>query len=277
VRGPSISVFQPVQGLQQGLLFNALMHDSRPSPPLTWLEPGQPFPPVSQAWGPDSDASGLLAAGDHLDAAQLIQAYGQGIFPWFSPGQPVLWWSPDPRMVLPLREFKLHRSLRQTLKHWTLEPGVEMVFDRDFAQVITRCGQASRRGQTGTWIVPSIVEAYTQLHRMGLAHSAEIWQDGQLVAGLYFVSLGHAVFGESMFTTVRDGSKMALAMLVSAARRHGVQMIDCQQNTRHLASLGAKEMPRSDFVSWVHEARKKSPIPWADDSLYWDTLNDPAL
>ena len=259
------------------MLFNALMHDSRPSPSLTWLEANQPFPPVSQAWGPNSEAPGLLAAGDHLDAALLIQAYGQGIFPWFSPGQPVLWWSPDPRMVLPLIEFKLHRSLRQTLKHWTLEPGVEMVFDRDFAQVIMRCGQASRRGQTGTWIVPSIVEAYTQLHRMGLAHSAEIWRDGQLVAGLYFVSLGHAVFGESMFTTVRDGSKMALAMLVSAARRHGVQMIDCQQNTRHLASLGAKEIPRSDFVSWVHEARTKSPIAWADDSLYWDTLIGPAL
>jgi len=179
--------------------------------------------------GPDSEAPGLLAAADHLDALQLVQAYRQGIFPWFSPGQPVLWWSPDPRMVLPVNGFKLHRSLRQTLKNWTLAPGVEMVFDRDFAQVISRCGQAPRPGQTGTWIVPAIVAAYTQLHRMGLAHSAEIWQDGQLVAGLYFVSLGHAVFGESMFTTVRDGSKMALAMLVSVAKRHGVEMIDCQQ------------------------------------------------
>ncbi len=259
------------------MLFNLFMHNSRSSPPLIWLEPGQSLPPVARAWGPDSPAPGLLAAGDALDAALLIQAYGQGIFPWFSPGQPVLWWSPDPRMVLPLSEFKLHRSLRQTLKHWILTPGVEMVFDRDFAQVIARCSQVPRRDQTGTWIVPSIVEAYTQLHRMGLAHSAEVWQDGQLVAGLYFVSLGHAVFGESMFTTVRDGSKMALAMLVSAARRHGVQMIDCQQNTRHLASLGAREIPRVDFVQWVHEARSTRPISWADESLYWDALNGPAL
>jgi leucyl/phenylalanyl-tRNA--protein transferase len=259
------------------LLSNALMHDSRPSPPLTWLEPGQPFPPVSQAWESGSEAPGLLAAGDQLDAAMLVQAYGRGIFPWFSPGQPVLWWSPDPRMVLPLSEFKLHRSLRQTLKNWTLTPGVEMVFDRDFAQVVSRCGQASRPGQTGTWIVPAIVEAYTQLHRMGLAHSAEVWQNGQLVAGLYFVSLGHAVFGESMFTTVRDGSKMALAMLVSAARRHGVQMIDCQQNTRHLASLGAREIPRDDFVNWVKAEQHKAPIGWSGETLYWDALTAPAL
>ena len=259
------------------MLFNALMHDSRPSPPLIWLDAGQPFPPVSQAWGPDSDAPGLLAAGDALDTEMLIQAYQQGIFPWFSPGQPVLWWSPDPRMVLPMAEFKLHRSLRQTLKNWTVAPGVEMVFDRDFAQVMARCSQAPRPGQTGTWIVPSIVQAYTQLHRMGLAHSAEVWQDGQLVAGLYFVSLGHAVFGESMFTTVRDGSKMALAMLVSVARRHGVQMVDCQQNTRHLASLGAREMPREDFVRWVDAARSEPAIAWADETLYWGTLTGTAL
>lgn len=253
------------------------MHDSRTSPSLTWLEPGQPFPPVTQAWGPDSEAPGLLAAAEHLDATQLILAYRQGIFPWFSPGQPVLWWSPDPRMVLHLNEFKLRRSLRQTLKNWTWAPGAEMVFDRDFSQVISRCGQASRPGQTGTWIVPAIEEAYTQLHRMGLAHSAEIWQNGQLVAGLYFVCLGHAVFGESMFTTVRDGSKMALAMLVSAARRHGVEMIDCQQNTRHLASLGAREIPRHDFVRWVAAAQSAPPIPWANETLYWDTLTAPAL
>ena len=259
------------------LLFNALMHDSRPSPPLTWLEPGQAFPTVSQAWGQGSEAPGLLAAGDHLDATLLVQAYRQGIFPWFSPGQPVLWWSPDPRMVLPVSGFRLHRSLRQALKNWTLEPRVEMVFDRDFAQVISRCGQAPRPGQTGTWIVPAIVAAYTELHRMGLAHSAEIWKDGQMVAGLYFVSLGHAVFGESMFTTVRDGSKMALAMLVSAARRHGVQMIDCQQNTRHLASLGAHEIRREDFARWVAAEQAQPPIPWADESLYWDTLTRPAL
>jgi leucyl/phenylalanyl-tRNA---protein transferase len=254
------------------LLFNAQMQDSRPSTPLPWLEPGQAFPPVSQAWGLSSEAPGLLAAGDHLDAHLLIQAYSQGIFPWFSSGQPVLWWSPDPRMVLPLSEFKLHKSLRQTLKNWLLDPGVEMVFDRDFVQVISRCGQAPRTGQTGTWIVPQIVQAYTQLHRMGLAHSAEIWRSGELVAGLYFVNLGHTLFGESMFTTVRDGSKMALAMMVSAARRHGFQMIDCQQNTRHLASLGAREIPREAFLRWISAKQNKAPIHWPGETLYWDTL-----
>lgn len=248
------------------------MHDSRRRPPLTWLEAGQAFPPVDQAWGPDSEAPGLLAAGEHLDAQQLLEAYRQGIFPWFSPGQSVLWWSPNPRMVLPMRGFKLHRSLRQTLKNWTLEPGVALAFDRDFAQVIERCSQAPRAGQSGTWIVPSIVDAYTQLHRMGLAHSAELWKDGQLLAGLYFVALGRAVFGESMFTTVRDGSKMALAMLVSAARRHGVEMIDCQQNTRHLASLGAHDIPREDFVRWVTSAQCEAPIAWENETLYWDAL-----
>jgi leucyl/phenylalanyl-tRNA--protein transferase len=176
-------------------------------------------------------------------------------------------------MVLPVQGFKLHRSLRQTLKNWTLEPGVELVFDRDFAQVMARCSQAPRAGQSGTWIVPSIVAAYTELHRMGLAHSAELWRDGELLAGLYFVALGQAVFGESMFTTVRDGSKMALAMLVSVARRHGVQMIDCQQNTRHLASLGAHEIPREEFVRWVTDAQSQAPIAWESETLYWDTLN----
>lgn len=242
------------------------------SPSLPWLEPGQAFPPVANAWGSDSPAPGLLAASQTLDVAQLQDAYRQGIFPWFSPGQPALWWSPSPRMVLPLAEFKLQRSLRQTLKRWTLEPGVEFTFDRDFAQVIARCSQAPRAGQNGTWIVPDIIAAYTALHRLGLAHSAEIWHCGQLVAGLYFVSLGRAVFGESMFTTVNDGSKMALAMLVSVGRQHGVRLIDCQQNTRHLASLGGHEIPRQDFTEWLKSAQLQAPIDWASETLYWDRL-----
>lgn len=227
---------------------------------------------MHQAWGQDSPAPGLLAAGEHLDASRLVRAYRQGIFPWFSQGQPVLWWSPHPRMVLPVAEFKLHKSLRQTLRNWTLQPDVDFAFDRDFPQVINRCAQAPRNAQAGTWIVPAMVEAYTQLHLLGLAHSAELWRNGQLLAGLYFVSLGQAVFGESMFTTVRDGSKMALAMLVSVARRHGVQMIDCQQNTRHLASLGAREIDRTSFMKWVHDAQSLPAIDWATETLYWDTL-----
>lgn len=236
------------------------------------MEPGEPFPPVTRAWGDGSPAPGLLAASGQLDADQLEQAYRQGIFPWYSPGQPVLWWSPDPRMVLQTPAFRFHRSLQQSLRRWLARPGVELVFDRAFPQVMAHCAQQPRPGQTGTWIVPAIVEAYTELHRRGLAHSAELWQDGQLLAGLYFVAMGRAVFGESMFTTVRDGSKMALCLLVSVARRHSVGLIDCQQNTRHLASLGAAEIPRERFLAEVQGALAWPGIDWRRETLYWDEL-----
>ena len=239
-------------------------------PPLTWLEPGEPFPALSQAWGQGSAAPGLLAAGGQLDADQLEQAYRQGIFPWYSEGQPVLWWSPDPRMVLDPQAFRLHRSLRQTLRRERLRPSTQLCFDRDFQQVIRRCAQQVRPGQNGSWIVSDIQQAYTELHHRGLAHSAELWQNGELVAGLYFVALGQALFGESMFTTVRDGSKLALCLLVDAARRHGVPLIDCQQNTRHLASLGAAELPRAQFVREMQAAQQGPAIDWSHERLYCD-------
>lgn len=246
---------------------------TRSTPPaLTWLEAADPFPPLSQAWGADSPAPGLLAAGQRLDADQLLQAYRQGIFPWFSPGQPVLWWSPDPRMVLDPRAFRLHRSLRQSLRQWHAREGMQLCFDRDFAGVIRHCAEQPRRGQGGTWIVPRMVDAYTQLHKRGLAHSAELWLDDQLLAGLYFVALGHAVFGESMFTTVRDGSKLALCLLVSVARRHDIRMIDCQQKTGHLASLGAAEIDRADFLREMERAQQQAPIDWRRETLYLDEL-----
>ena len=248
------------------------MQDDAAPPPLTWLEPGEPFPPLSLAWTRDSPAPGLLAAGRQLDADQLEQAYRRGIFPWYSPGQPVLWWSPDPRMVLPPQAFRFRRSLRQSMQHWLGQPGVELAFDRDFAQVMQRCASQVRPGQQGTWIVPDIVQAYTALHQRGLAHSAELWQQGQLVAGLYFVALGQAVYGESMFTSVRDGSKICLALLVSVAKRHGVRMIDCQQNTPHLASLGAGEIPRAQFIAHIQQAQQQPPIDWPRESLYWHEL-----
>lgn len=241
-------------------------------PSLAWLEPGDPFPPLSAAWPQDSPAPGLLAAGERLDDLQVEQAYRQGIFPWYSPGQPVLWWSPDPRMVLAPAALRLRRSLRQSLRQWLARPGVALVFDRDFAQVMARCASQPRPGQSGSWIVPDIVQAYTALHRRGLAHSAELWHKDELLAGLYFVALGHAVYGESMFTTVRDGSKLALCLLVSVARHHGVGLIDCQQNTRHLASLGAAEMARSQFVAHIEQARQRPPIDWASETLYWHEL-----
>ncbi|MGV0959672.1 MAG: leucyl/phenylalanyl-tRNA--protein transferase [Limnohabitans sp.] len=239
---------------------------------LPWIQADQALPPVTQAWGADSPAPGLLAAGQDLSVTRLLESYSHGIFPWFSPGQPVLWWSPDPRMVLQTRDFRLHRSLRQSLKRWQLNPGFILCFDRDFEQVIQRCASAPRSGQNGTWIVPEMVAAYVKLHRQGYAHSAEVWLDGQLVAGLYFVALGHAVFGESMFTTIPDGSKMALTCLVSVCLKHRIAAIDCQQNTRHLASLGAREMARTEFMQTIARERQHSPVDWARQSLYWDAL-----
>lgn len=245
---------------------------SADAPELPWILAGEPLPPTDLAWGPFSPAPGLLAASSDISVQRLVQAYGEGVFPWFSAGQPVLWWSPDPRMVLRTSDFRLHKSLRKNLHRHTLSPGFELCFDRDFQQVIRRCATASRHGQKGTWIVPKMVQAYEQLHRLGLAHSCEVWLHGQLVAGLYFVALGRAVFGESMFTTVTDGSKMALACLVSVCLEHNIEAIDCQQNTRHLASLGAQEIPRRDFLMGVHKAKSQSGIDWAQQSLCWPAL-----
>jgi leucyl/phenylalanyl-tRNA--protein transferase len=248
------------------------MHHMESELPLAWLKPGDPFPPLSQAWGPDSPAPGLLAAGQALHTDLLLDAYRQGIFPWYSQGQPVLWWSPDPRMVLDPRAFRMRRSLRQSLRQWLDREGVELVFDRDFQEVMRRCASQVRAGQQGSWIVPDIVRAYTGLHEQGLAHSAELRHNGQLLAGLYFVAIGHAVYGESMFTTVRDGSKLALCLLVSVARRHGIGMIDCQQNTRHLASLGAAEIPRDRFITQLRQAQSLPDIDWRRETLYCDEL-----
>jgi leucyl/phenylalanyl-tRNA---protein transferase len=245
-------------------------HDAQP--PLRWIEAGQALPLPEQAWGPNSPAPGLVAASGDLSATRLLESYRQGIFPWYSQGQPVLWWSPDPRMVLEPQKFRFHRSLRQTLKRAHAESSIRLCFDRDFHQVIERCSQAPRTGQNGTWIVPEMVKAYQDLHALGLAHSAELWLADRLVAGLYFVALGHAVFGESMFTTVTDGSKLTLAMLVSVCLQHGIAAIDCQQNTPHLASLGAQEMPRADFVTLIQRAQLMPPVDWAEQTLYLKLL-----
>ncbi len=245
---------------------------TRRAPPLPWLEPGDPFPDTRQAWGPAAPAPGLLAAGGSLDVDTLCRAYGSGIFPWFSEGQPILWWSTDPRMVLVPAEFRLHRSLRKTLTRFIQDPRCEIRFDSAFDTVIAACAGTEREGQDGTWIVPPMVRAYRALHRAGRAHSVETWIDGELVGGLYCVGLGRAVFGESMFTRVPDASKIALAALVAFCRQHGVETIDCQQNTRHLASLGAREVPRESFVQGVARAAAQPPLEWKFDPVYWADL-----
>lgn len=239
---------------------------------LPWLEPGDPFPPVDQAWGTGEPAPGLLAAGGSLDAATLVRAYESGIFPWFSDGQPILWWSTDPRMVLACADFRLHRSLRKTLQRFVTDPRCEIRIDHDFAAVMAACASSPREGQSGTWIVPAMQQAYVALHRAGLAHSVETWIDGQLAGGLYCVAIGRAVYGESMFTRVPDASKIALAALVGLCRTHGIDRIDCQQNTRHLASLGAREMARADFVAGLRTRCKAGGPDWIFDPVYWDHL-----
>jgi leucyl/phenylalanyl-tRNA--protein transferase len=239
---------------------------------LPWLDPGDPLPDAAMAWGDTDPVPGLLAAGGSLDVTSLLQAYANGIFPWFSDGQPILWWSPDPRMVLETDRFKVHRSLRKTLLRFIATEGCEIRIDHDFVTVISNCSQAPRNGQTGTWILPEMVRAYAALHRAGHAHSVETWIDGQLVGGLYCVAIGRAVFGESMFARRPDASKIALAALVCFCLQHGIAMIDCQQNTAHLASLGAREIPRERFVSHVAHAHQMGGPVWRFEPVYWNQL-----
>ncbi|WP_028604061.1 leucyl/phenylalanyl-tRNA--protein transferase [Ottowia thiooxydans] len=240
------------------------------------LSPGEPFPPLQQAWPAHSAAPGLLATGGILDVPTLLAAYSATIFPWFSEGEPILWWSPDPRMVLDVSCFRLHRSMRKTLQRFRMSAHCEIRIDTAFDSVISSCAGIQRADQAGTWIVPDMVAAYRNLHAAGYAHSVETWVEGRLVAGLYCVAIGRAVFGESMFTTVSDGSKIALAALVAFCREHAIAFIDCQQATRHLASLGANPMPRLQFAERVQEQLPKPPPRWQFDPVYWNTLMPPS-
>lgn len=243
-----------------------------PVRPIPWLDAGQAFPPVETAWHQLEPAPGLLAAGGILDEDTLVDAYAHGIFPWFSVGQPVLWWSPDPRMVLHTTCFKLHRSLRKTLMRFIAGENCSVRFDTAFREVIEACSAKPREGQNGTWIVPDMVEAYVALHEAGHAHSVETWRDGVLVGGLYCINLGRMVYGESMFAHETDASKIALAGLVAFCRGHGIGMIDCQQNTRHLASLGAREISRTDFTAHVDSQRGLAAPIWEFEPVYWQQL-----
>jgi leucyl/phenylalanyl-tRNA--protein transferase len=220
---------------------------------IPWLRPGVPFPPIETAL---DDPNGLLAASADLTPERLVDAYRRGIFPWYGEGQPVLWWCPDPRMVLPVDEFRLSRSLRRAIKQQRFDIRV----DSAFRDVIVACAVVPRRGQSGTWITPMIVDAYTALFERGQAHSVEAMRNGRLVGGLYGVSIGCMFFGESMFSREADASKVALAHLVALCRARGVPLIDCQQETLHLASLGARPMPRREFAKRVG-ALVDSPAP----------------
>jgi leucyl/phenylalanyl-tRNA--protein transferase len=240
---------------------------------IPWLEPDTPLPPPESARKIGSELAGLVAAGGGLSTKRLDEAYRQGIFPWYSEGQPILWWSPDPRIVLKSADFKLHRSLRKTLQRFIQDTSCEVRMNSAFTEVIHHCAHSLRQGQPGTWIVSDMMAAYQRLHEAGLAHSVETWVKGRLVGGLYCVAIGHAVFGESMFTQQSDASKIALAALVAFARAHDIHWIDCQQNTLHLSSLGGREIPRSVFLSQLRATNKEVNVSWRFDQAYWSNLD----
>ena len=207
---------------------------------IPWLDSPAAFPDVSRAL---KEPAGLLCAGGNLEPATLIAAYSRGIFPWFSDDQPILWWSTDPRMVLFPDEFKYSKSLAKTVRTQKFD----VRFDTAFAEVIEGCA-APRTADGGTWIVAEMQAAYTRLHQLGVAHSVESWREGKLVGGLYGIALGRMFFGESMFARETDASKVALVALVEKLTRDGFELIDCQQETKHLARFGARPIARRDFV-----------------------------
>lgn len=231
---------------------------------IPWLPREPVFPPTSSALTAEEGANGLLAAGGDLSPQRLLAAYQRGIFPWYSPGDPILWWSPNPRMVLIPAQMKISKSLSRTLRNGNYE----VRLDSAFAQVIRACSETPREGQRGTWIVPEMQAAYLQLHQLGYAHSVETWIDGKLVGGLYGLALGRAFFGESMFSHVTDASKIALAHLCRYLQERDFEIIDCQMETAHLASLGAHPIPREDFLAQLSVLTQHiTASPWPTDGI----------
>jgi len=226
------------------------------------LKNDMPFPPVTEAL---RLPNGLLAAGGDLTPARLLDAYRHGIFPWFSEGEPILWWSPDPRMVLFPGEFRASHSLRKTLRKGQYEVRVDSAFE----QVMRACA-APRACASGTWIHEEMIAAYSELHAMGHAHSVETWMDGELAGGLYGIALGRMFYGESMFSRKTDASKIALSHLAAQLGRWNFGMIDCQMRTAHLASLGAREIPRKEFIARLQDLINYPPVAaWRfDDDLF---------
>ena len=227
---------------------------------IPWLDTDDPFPPVEGAL---EDPNGLLAAGADLSPARLVDAYRRGVFPWFNEGEPILWWSPDPRMVLFVRELRVPRSLRRVVSSGRFT----VTLDTAFADVMAGCAEP-RPDQEGTWISEEMTAAYVRLAAMGDAHSVEVWQGPQLVGGLYGVALGRMFYGESMFSRVSNASKVALVHLARQLDRWGFELVDCQMSTAHLASLGAREVPRGEFLAAVHRLVQQPPVPspWVFDA-----------
>lgn len=225
---------------------------------LHWITPDEPadaFPPVERAL---RDPDGLLAVGGDLSLPRLLGAYRKGIFPWYNPGQPVLWWSPDPRAVLFPAELHMSRSLRRTLRRGRFAFSV----NRAFIEVMQRCADVPRHGQRGTWITGEMLAAYAELHAAGYAHSVETWRDGRLVGGIYGVALGHVFFGESMFSLEPDASKAALTLLVREMLARDFVVLDCQVGSAHLERLGSREIRRGDFLQILARHTDEKPQRW---------------
>lgn len=236
---------------------------------IPWLDGNAPFPPVEQAL---DDPNGLLCAGGDLSPRRILEAYRHGVFPWFSAGQPILWWTPDPRMVLFPDEIRISRSLRKTLR----AGNYEIRLDTAFPAVIAACAHTPRDGQPGTWITPEMRAAYCTLHELGWAHSVETWvrEDGgeELAGGLYGMAIGRMFYGESMFSRHTDASKIATAHLARFLETRNFGMVDCQMYTDHLASLGAREIPRRDFMDRLQmlAGGESQPGRWPADAARVD-------
>ena len=237
---------------------------------IPWLDPHDEFPRLEEAL---RDPNGLLCAGADLSPPRILDAYRSGIFPWFSPGEPILWWSPDPRMVLVPDEMRVSRSLRRRLQ----QGNFEVRLDCAFPSVIRACASTPRPGQSGTWITREMRHAYLALHELGYAHSVETWVNNELVGGLYGLAIGRMFYGESMFAHATDASKIAFAHLVRFLRAQGYGLIDCQMSTPHLASLGAREIPRADFIARLRTLTATPGLPgrWPIDAAGRPWLESP--
>jgi leucyl/phenylalanyl-tRNA--protein transferase len=239
---------------------------------IAWLDDQDPLPSPRSLIDPDPRFPGLLAFSDTLYPDRLLEAYSQGMFPWYSENEPVMWWCTHPRMVLDTKSFKVSHSFRKKIQSVLEDDDWEVRIDQSFVNVINACASVNRQGQNGTWITDEIIDAYDQLHHQGHVHSVESWHQGQLVGGLYCVNIGKMIYGESMFAHKTDASKIALAALSAWCISEDIRYIDCQQETKHLASLGARPISREDFLDWI-ESQIKLPLPqWSFDKnilMHW--------
>jgi leucyl/phenylalanyl-tRNA--protein transferase len=230
---------------------------------IPWISPDMHFPTTDSDVSEFTEFNGLIAASDRLSSKMLVNAYHRGIFPWSGKGQPILWWSPNPRMVLNCDEFILHNSLKKKIKS-KIKNGMRLTCNKAFKEVITACA-APRPNQKSSWITPEIIDSYYSLHQKNLAHSIEVWQENNLIGGLYAVALGRMVFGESMFHRQSDASKIAFTALVKWLITKDANTIDCQQETKHLANFGARPIERKKFEKTIQKLTSLPELPWSSD------------